>query len=51
MLSPISESEFQALAAQGYNTIGVCGDDFAAHIKRQHAEYLRVTKDANIKLE
>jgi tripartite-type tricarboxylate transporter receptor subunit TctC len=39
------------LTAQGYNTLGVCGDDFAAHIKRQHADYGRVVKDSNIKVD
>jgi tripartite-type tricarboxylate transporter receptor subunit TctC len=39
------------LIAQGYEPIGVCGDDFAAHVKRQHADYVRVAKDANIKVE
>ena len=30
----VTSADIQAkLAAQGYNTIGVCGDDFAAHIK------------------
>jgi tripartite-type tricarboxylate transporter receptor subunit TctC len=39
------------LTAQGYSTIGICGEDFAAHLKRQHADYVRVAKDANIKVE
>jgi tripartite-type tricarboxylate transporter receptor subunit TctC len=39
------------LTAQGYNTLGVCGDDFAAHIKRQHADYGRVVKESNIKVD
>jgi len=38
------------LAPQGYRSIGVCGDDFGAHIKRQHADYVRVTKEAGIKV-
>ena len=48
----LANADVQAkLTAQGYNTIGVCGADFAAHIKRQHDDYTRVTKDANIKVD
>ena len=48
----LANADVQAkLTAQGYNTIGVCGADFAAHIKRQHDDYARVTKDANIKVD
>lgn len=39
------------LAPQGYRSIGVCGDDFGAHIKRQHADYVHVTKEAGIKVD
>lgn len=39
------------LVAQGYIPIGVCGEDFAAHVRRQHADYVRVAKEANIKVE
>jgi tripartite-type tricarboxylate transporter receptor subunit TctC len=39
------------LTAQGYVTIGICGEDFAAHVKRQHTDYVRVAKEANIKVE
>ncbi len=39
------------LGSQGYNTLGICGDDFAAHIRRQHADYARVVKDAGIKVD
>ena len=39
------------LAPQGYRSIGVCGDDFGAHIKRQHGDYARVTKEAGIKVD
>ena len=39
------------LAAQGYRSIGVCGEAFGAHIKQQHDSYARVIKDANIKPE
>jgi tripartite-type tricarboxylate transporter receptor subunit TctC len=39
------------LTSQGYNTLGICGGDFSAHIRRQHADYARVTKDANIKID
>ncbi len=38
------------LGSQGYNTLGVCGADFGVHIKRQHADYARVVKDASIKV-
>jgi tripartite-type tricarboxylate transporter receptor subunit TctC len=38
------------LTPQGYRSIGVCGDDFGAHIKRQHADYARVVKESGIKL-
>ena len=39
------------LAPQGYRSIGICGDDFGAHIKRQHADYVHdFTKEAGIKV-
>lgn len=39
------------LVAQGYTPIGICGEEFAAHLKRQHADYVRIAKEANIKVE
>ncbi len=47
----LNAPEVQAkLTPQGYRSIGVCGADFGAHIKRQHGEYGRVTKEAGIKV-
>ena len=44
--------EVQAkLAAQGFRTIGVCGDAFTAHVKQQSEVYARVIKEAGIKAE
>ena len=39
------------LTPQGYRSIGACGEAFGAHIKAQHADYSRVTKEAGIKVE
>jgi tripartite-type tricarboxylate transporter receptor subunit TctC len=39
------------LVAIGLYPVGMCGDAYAAHIKKQFEEYGRVIKDANIKSE
>jgi tripartite-type tricarboxylate transporter receptor subunit TctC len=39
------------LVTLGYYPVGLCGADFAAHIKKQYEEYGRVIRDANIKAE
>jgi tripartite-type tricarboxylate transporter receptor subunit TctC len=39
------------LANLGLYPVGTCGDDFAAHIRKQFAEYGRIIRDANIKGE
>jgi len=39
------------LTAQGLEIIGTCGEDFRAHIRRQHEKYTRAIRDANIKAE
>jgi tripartite-type tricarboxylate transporter receptor subunit TctC len=50
--SALAAPEVQSkLAAQGYRSIGVCGEAFGAHIKQQFEIYGRIIKDANIKVE
>jgi tripartite-type tricarboxylate transporter receptor subunit TctC len=45
-------SEVKAkLAVQGLFPVAMCGADFAAHIRKQHEEYGRVIREANIKAE
>jgi tripartite-type tricarboxylate transporter receptor subunit TctC len=39
------------LVAQGLDVVGSCGEEFRAHIKRQHEKYTRAIKDAGIKIE
>jgi tripartite-type tricarboxylate transporter receptor subunit TctC len=39
------------LVAQGLDVVGTCGEEFRAHIKRQHEKYTRAIKDAGIKIE
>jgi tripartite-type tricarboxylate transporter receptor subunit TctC len=39
------------LANLGLYPVGTCGDDFAAHIRKQFAEYGRIIREANIKGE
>lgn len=50
--SALAAPEVQAkLSAQGYRSIGVCGDEFGAHVRRQFESYARVIKEANIKAD
>jgi tripartite-type tricarboxylate transporter receptor subunit TctC len=37
------------LAAQGLYPVGLCGAGFAAYLRKQHAEYGRIIRDANIR--
>ena len=39
------------LLAIGLYPVGMCGDAYAAHIKKQYEEYARVMKEAGIKGE
>jgi len=39
------------LASQGLYPTGLCGNDFAVHLRRQFDEYGRVIREANIKAE
>jgi tripartite-type tricarboxylate transporter receptor subunit TctC len=39
------------LAAQSLDAIGACGEDFRAHIRRQHDKYTRAIREGNIKAE
>ncbi len=39
------------LVTQGLDLIGTCGEEFRAHIKRQHEKYSRTIKDPGIKTE
>jgi hypothetical protein len=39
------------LPAQGYRSIGVCGEAFGTHVRQQHESYARIIKDANIKAD
>ena len=39
------------LVTQGLDVVGKCGDDFRAHIRRQHDKYLRAIRDGKIKAE
>jgi len=41
----------ERLAAQGLYPLRMCGADFAATIRRQYADYGRIIREANIKLE
>jgi tripartite-type tricarboxylate transporter receptor subunit TctC len=41
----------EKLVAQGLEVVGICGEDFRAHIKRQQEKYTRAIKDAGIKIE
>jgi tripartite-type tricarboxylate transporter receptor subunit TctC len=44
--------EFQPkLALRGLYPVGACGADFGAHLRRQHDEYGRIIRDANIKAQ
>jgi tripartite-type tricarboxylate transporter receptor subunit TctC len=36
---------------QGQFPVGMCGADFAAHLRKQYDEYGRVIREANIKAE
>ena len=35
----------------GLYPVGICGADFAAHLKKQSEEYGRIIREANIKAE
>jgi len=48
LAAPDVQSKF---AAQGYGSIGICGDAFGAHIRQQFDSYARVVKDAGIKAD
>jgi tripartite-type tricarboxylate transporter receptor subunit TctC len=37
------------LAAQELYPVGLCGADFAAHLRKQHSDYGRIIREANIK--
>jgi tripartite-type tricarboxylate transporter receptor subunit TctC len=37
------------LAAQELYSVGACGEDFAAHLRKQHANYGRIIREAKIK--
>jgi tripartite-type tricarboxylate transporter receptor subunit TctC len=39
------------LAAQGLYPVGKCGEDFAAHLRRQFDEYGRIIREAGLKAE
>jgi tripartite-type tricarboxylate transporter receptor subunit TctC len=39
------------LVAQGLDVVMKCGEDFRAHIRRQHEKYARAIREANIKAE
>jgi tripartite-type tricarboxylate transporter receptor subunit TctC len=39
------------LALQGIYPVGSCGAEFGAHLRKQHDEYERVIREANIKGE
>ena len=39
------------LVAQGLDIVGTCGEDFRAHIRRQHEKYSRAIRAGNIKAE
>ena len=39
------------LVVQGLETVGICGEDFRAHIRRQHDKYQRAIREGNIKTE
>jgi tripartite-type tricarboxylate transporter receptor subunit TctC len=39
------------LVDQGLYPVGACGAKFAAELRRQHADYGRIIREANIKAE
>ena len=39
------------LAALGLTPVGLCGADFAAHLRRQYEDYGRIIRDANLRAE
>jgi len=39
------------LVVQGLEIVGTCGEDFRAHIRRQHDKYSRAIREGNIKAE
>jgi tripartite-type tricarboxylate transporter receptor subunit TctC len=41
----------ETLEVQGYTSIGVCGADFAASLRKQYNDYGRIIREANIKAE
>jgi len=50
--SALAAPEVQAkLPAQGYRSIGVCGEAFGAHVRQQHESYARIIKDAGIRAD
>lgn len=52
LLAALKTPEVTAkLVAQGLDVIGTCGEDFRAHIRRQHEKYARAIRAANIKAE
>ncbi len=51
-LSALQAPEVKSkLLAQGLYSVGSCGAEFGAHIKRQHEQYARAIREANIKPE
>ena len=39
------------LALQELYPVGLCGADFAAHLRKEHEKYGRIVREANIKAE
>ncbi|HET9816038.1 MAG TPA: hypothetical protein VFQ33_09770 [Xanthobacteraceae bacterium] len=39
------------LLAAGFSPVGLCGADFAVYLRKQHDEYDRVIRAANIKVD
>ena len=39
------------LVVQGFYAVGLCGADFAAHLRRKYDDYGRIIREANIKGE
>jgi len=50
--SSLSVPEIKSkLVLQGLYPIGICGAEFAAHLRRQHQLYARIIREGNIKAE
>jgi hypothetical protein len=48
---PLSSRTARKLLKLGLYPVGICLDDFAAHIRSKYGEYGRIIRDTNIRSE